>query len=906
MGLRKFSLKNFFTGLIAPIFLSVLTLNANAQRINTPKIDTTLTHLPKKNLDSSTIELRRLSRDTTFLNDSTRLQQRDSFSLKLSKDTLSAPVHYYAADSAIMFIKEGKVYLYGKTKLEYQDIKLTAPTVAVDQKTNVLNAYNSKDSTGNVLEEAIFVQGSETFTMDTVTYNFKTQKGLTKNAITETGDMYVHGEIIKKINDTVAYVKNGLFTTCNYDDPHFAFKSRKIKFINNHVAITGAAWPEFEGVPVPVALPFGIFPLNKNRHGGFLRPEFITTQTQGVGLTGLGYYFVMNDYWDVMAQGDIYSYGSWKVGVMPTYRKRYHYSGSMQLQYLKTQSNFKGDPDFNVNKGFSIMWTHSADTRARPGTTFSANVNASSTKFNRSVVNNVALNYNNLMGSSISYSKNWEGKPYHLNVTANHSQNNNTNQVTVTLPDLGFTVDQLFPFQSKDDLGEKKWYQNFGIGYNTTLRNMATFVDTNATFKSILDTLQYGMSNNVPISISFPPILGGAITFSPGVSYSNVLLSRKTRYNWDNVNQRVDTVKTKGLFVQHAIDVNFGLALNTPLYGLFQFPHSKKVEAIRHIIRPNIGFNYKPQVGSLRKDSVQLNKQGYKVAYSPFDGNIMQPIYSGERSGGINFGLDNNIEMKLRKKDSTSNESKKIKLLDRFGFNTGYNFFAKQMKLSPFSFYLGTNLFEKINISSSATVTPYQSDSVGVEIDKYMWQNGSRKIGRLTSGNITVATSFRSKPKDAKLDAKNQQQLKDQLNDPTMGNNQQMLLEDIRQNPGAYVDFNIQWDLSLNISYVFFNRYSSITHTYTLDNTANASVNGSFNLSPKWKVSANSYYDIRAGKIQTLSLAISREMHCWQMSINVTPVNYYQKYFSITLSPKSGILSDLRINRTRNFSTGNY
>ena len=901
-GLRKFSLNYFFIRPLLVVILFSVTVVAAAQRIPGKDFDTLLT----KRTDTLPVfkdSISFVSSDTIPIN-YTMVQKIDSFSLKLSKDTLEAPLQYYAEDSVVVMIKSKKILLYGKTKTEYQDITLTAPQVALDQQTQLLTALNSRDSTGMVKEDAIFKQGDSEFTSDTIVYNFKTQKGLTKNTITQSGEMFVHGEVVKKVDKDVTFVKRGFFTTCNLDEPHFGFRANKLKVINKKLAVSGPAHPEFEGVPLPLYLPFGFYPLSQGRKSGLLPPQFETNEQFGLGLTGLGYYKVFNQHWDTKFYGDIYSYGGWSANINPTYRKRYHYSGTLNFGLRKTKRNFKGDPDFYSNNSYSLYWSHAADSRARPGTTFSANVNASSTTYNENVPNDPRLNFQNQLGSSITYSKTWVDKPYNLTVSANHTQNNQTRLVNLSLPDMGFTVSTLYPFQKKEFSGSKKWYEQLGIAYNGSLRNQVSFYDTAFKFQNLIDTLQWGAQHNIPISLSLPAIFGGAIVVSPGISYSQVWLAQKNIRKWNPVTQKVDTTIKKGFFVDQ--QTSFSLGFNTALFGTFNLKNGK---AIRHVIRPTFGFNYAPSLSRKYYDTLTVNTKGDVIRYSQLQGGLYSG-YGDITNGGISFGIDNNLEMKYkpRAKGDTANtdtEFKKLRLIDGFGFNGSYNFLADSLKLSHFNLYFRNNLFDKINLNVSADMSPYKRNRFGYDSSEYIWKGaGGFSPGRITSGSISLSTSFQSKPRDDQKDKQKKEQMDNELNDPVLAADKQRLLDYMRQNPAEFVDFNIPWQVNLSYSLYFSERAKPDYTGFEKIVNSNISVGGSFSLTPKWNFSiSNVNYDFKTKAIQTFTLSINREMHCWQMSINVTPIGPY-RYFNFTINPKSGILQDLRINRTRSFYTG--
>ncbi|MBO9633181.1 MAG: LPS-assembly protein LptD, partial [Chitinophagaceae bacterium] len=382
----------------------------------------------------------------------------------MSKDSLDAPVNYSASDSMVMEVKTKKIILYSKASVKQKDMELTADSIELDQPSNMVIAVFRRDSSGNMIGRPKMIQADSRMDADMIRYNFKTQRGFTKSTTTIQGELIVHGETIKKINETDYYALRGQMTTCNLDTPHFAFRTKKMKLVNKKLAVSGPIHPEFEGVPVPIYLPFGFFPISQGRHSGLLPPQFAASEQFGLGLEGLGYYKVLNDNFDVTLRTNIYSYGGYNVYLSPTYRKRYRYNGAMNLSFQNTRilSN-TAKQEFTTSQTFNINWSHSVDSRARPGTSFSANVNAGSTKYNQYVSNNPMQNFQNQLSSSITYQKNWDNK-YNLTLSANHSQNNVSTLINMSLPTAAFTVNTFYPFQPKELAGSPKWYQKLGIG----------------------------------------------------------------------------------------------------------------------------------------------------------------------------------------------------------------------------------------------------------------------------------------------------------------------------------------------------------------------------------------------------------------------------------------------------------
>ncbi len=903
--LHKFRPKYLLAGLLTTIFFTqtwksaanynvpgnfYIALTAQQDTVPPKKSDSLIKRPPINATDT-------LKRDSLLKSNGLRdtlITRIDTFEVKMSKDTLDAPVEYEAEDSAVVLVKDKKVILYGKAKTTYKDILLTAPEMELDQQTQILTAVNKFDSAGNMIDRAHFTQAETKFQSDTIRYNFKTQKGLTKNTHTMMDGVHMIGDQVKRIGNTI-FSKKGVITTCTYDDPHFGFRYDKIKLINNKVAITGPIHPEFEGVPIPIYLPFGFFPMKSGkRHSGILAPTFTTNEQFGLGLEGLGYYKVLNEYFDVMVRTNIYSYGGWTANIIPTYRKRYKYQGQLSFSIQKTKYNFKGDPDFLINKSYSIMWSHSSDSRARPGTTFSANVNAGSTAFNRYIPNNPMRNFQNQLGSSITYSKTFKGS--NLTVAANHNQNNQLRLINLNLPDIAYTVNTIYPFQSENFTGTGKWYQKLGVAYSGNVKSQVSFYDTAFNFAHLIDTLQWGGQHNFPITLSLPPILGGRFIVSPNISYANKWIAQKFRRSWNSNLKKIDTTVTKGFYMDHS--ASFGIGINTALYGTFNFKGASKT-AIRHVIRPTLSLNYAPSLSKSHWYRTQIDTTGRSFLFSEYEGSLYG-FYGVEDFGGMSFGIDNNLEMRKRSKKDTAAEYKKIRLIDGFGFNGGYNFIADSFNLSNISFYFRSTLFEKINITASTTLNPYQVDSNGFAVNKYAWKGDKFKLGRFTNGSLSMSTTFQSKPRDEKKAEDRKQKEQQLLNDPQLGADAQSQMDYMRQNPADFVDFNIPWSLNLGLSVNFNERLKPDYSGFDKEFSSSLNFSGSFSLTPKWNFSVNGFYDFDTRNLQTFTMSIAREMHCWQMSINVTPVGPY-RYFNITINPKSGLLQDLKINRTRYF-----
>ncbi|PZX65657.1 putative LPS assembly protein LptD [Hydrotalea sandarakina] len=835
-------------------------------------------------------------KDSSLLaKDTGKLAKNDT--LNLSKDSLDAPVSYAAADSGVLLIPSKQFILYGKADAKYKDIELQAAIINYNQQSQLVRAYGLSDTSTDLNAKPKLTQGDSKSISDSILFNLKTMKGRTTNSFFNEGELFVHADVLKKEGKDIFYGYRGRFTTCNLDTPHFAFRTRKLKMIANKLAVSGPASPEFEGVPIPIGIPFGIYPLTTGRHSGILPPQFIVSQDYGLGLENLGYYKVLSDNFDITTRANIYSYGGYSFNINPKYYVRYHYQGALNFSFQSIKAlnqNYLTPQEYNTSKSFMLNWTHTRDNKARPGTTFSANVNFGSTKYNQYVLNNPFVNFQNQLSSSISYSKDFGGKS-NISVNLNHNQNSNTGLVNLNLPTISYNVNTFYPFQKKEQVGAPKWWESIGIGYTGNFTNQLSFYDSAFSFKRLLDTAQYGFTHNIPITLTLPQL--GPVTLSPSVSYQERWYGQKIFRNWDSINNRLDTSIRKGFFA--ARQMTYGISASTRIFGTYQFKHSSGIQAIRHEIRPTIALNYSPNMNGKFYYSMKVDTFGHVIRFSQFDGVIPGAFPEGA-FGGISFGVDNLLEMKVKSKtDTTNNGIKKVKLLDGFGFNSSYNLLADSFALAPFNLYARSTLFEKINITASAILDPYQVDQFGFRKNVFTWNSSHPTLGRLTGANIAISTQFKSKTKDGKT--ANSQIPVDPFMTPE---EQQMQLQYIRNNPAEYTDFNIPWTLSLSYSL----NYTKQLHVDSLSRysfasifTSNLNFQGDFSLTTKWKVGATGFLDFNAGRLQQLSMYLTREMHCWQMSINVTPIGLWRS-FSITLNPKSGILRDLRINRTRMFS----
>lgn len=803
------------------------------------------------------------------------LQPVDTVTKTIPQDSfLDDKVDYKADDSTTVDILNQKAYLYNNAIVVYQDMILKAGYIEIDFKNNLVHALGMKDSLGKDVQRPVFEQGPDKFTAGKITYNFTTKKGKINDVITAQGDGYIHGRDIKKDSNNVYFVGHGKYTTCELEHPHFYIGAKKIKVIPDDKIITGPAQLHIADIPTPLALPFGFFPNKKGRRSGILIPSYGESVGLGFFLKDGGFYFGNSEKMDLALQGDIYSHGSFGLQAHTNYKKRYKNSGGMDISYSRIIEGDVELPNSTVQNVFFIRWDHAQDQKAKPGSRFSANVNAGSSSFNKYNGNVTGDYLTNTFQSNISYSRSFTGTPFNFSANARHSQNTITRKLDVSLPELALTMNRIYPFKNKNRIGTK-WYDKIGISATANARNDINTYDSLLFRNETLTQMKNGLRFTLPISTSFN--LFKYFNLTPTINTSSNVYFQTIRKRYDpNINHVwTDTLNE----VKTANDFSVSAALSTRVYGDYFFK-TKRLKQIRHVAIPSISGSYRPDFSSSQfgyYESVQVDPEGTQQVYSIFQNGIYGSPAKGE-SGLVAFSLNNTIEAKTKKQSDSGAVFKKFPLFDNIGGSVSYNIAAKNYNWSNISLNARTKLFGSFDVNTTFSLDPYQIDSTGVRIEKFEWNNG--RIGRLTSTNISVSTTLRSKegrnkPKDSNMATQDE-------------------LDYINSHPDAYVDFNVPW--SLNIYYNVNYSKPGLTENVT----QSATFSGDLSLTKKWKVSVTSGYDFTNKQMTLTSINIYRDLHCWEMRVNWVPFGFRQSY-SIDINVKSSVLRDLKLSRRKDW-----
>ncbi len=823
------------------------------------------------------------------------------------QEVLNDVVDYYGEDYVYMHRQENKIYMYNKAYIVYEDMRIDAGMIILDYNKKEVYAKGIKDSVGNYSQLPVFVQGTNKVEPDSIRFNYDTQKALIYNSRTEQGEFKVKAEISKRENDSVVYLNNVKFTTAkDIDNPEYYFYSRKVKFVPKKKIVTGLTNMYIADVPTPLGLPFGYFPLTEDRTSGFIIPTIGENNNRGFFFQNGGYYFAINDYIDLLTLGDYYTNGSYALRLESNYALRYRFRGNLSFRFENLLNSERGFPDFSESSVYNIRWSHSQDAKANPSSRFSASVNLGSSRYFQESINqlNTASFLNNTLSSSVSYSKTFEGEPQvNLNIAATHSQNTNTQEINLTLPTVSASVSRIFPFAPKSGI-KNGALQNINFQYDVNAENRMRTTDSLFFTQKMFEDAQIGARHNIPISTNFKIL--NYLSASAGTSYQETWVMKTTRRSFDReLNQVViDTVNGFDSYRTY----NFSASLGTTLYGMFNFGPDKKIQTIRHVMRPNVSYSINPGFDQFYEElkytptiAGGMSEEEILV-YSRFE-NTMFGAPNQNYSSNIGFGLSNTLEAKVRDRDTTATEAKRIVLLNNLNFTTSYTISADSLKWSPVNITGSFPIVPKLDINFNGTLDPYALDNNNNKINTFNIDNGG-SLFRLTQANMSLNYSFSSVDFAGKSDVQEDNETfrsggrpddlfgnSNDLSDPTFVGNRNPE-EDRDVSIGRY-NYVIPWDFRLAYTVTYSNsRREDEISSHSL------MFSGNVVLSPRWSVGASSGYDFKGKGFTFTQFRFQRDLESWQMSFNWVPFSARSSwYFFVGI--KSSVLSDIKYDKRR-------
>ncbi len=876
---------NLFHIVLSAFFLTIGISKNYGQELNNKS-----TSIPAKTqIDSTTINLN----DVAKIGDTIKTD-----SIKPKKSILDGKIKYKAEKYTKLDSKKKLITLYDKAELYYQDVELKAGIIVFNYENNEVYAGRIKDSTGAYTQYPNFKQGSNVVEPDSIRFNYKTKKALIWNSRTDQGEFKVKAEVSKRVNDSVYFLKNARFTTAkDIEDPEYYFRTSRLKFVPKKKVVTGLTNMVIANVPTPIALPFAFFPMTETSQSGLIIPTFNDNNDRGYSLQNGGYYLALSDYYDLAILGDYYTNGSYATRFESSYGLRYKFRGNFNVRFENLINSERGFPDYSKTNIYNIQWSHSQDSKASPNSRFSASVNFGSSKYFRQSASqlNVGSNLNNTLSSSVSYSKTFNSVPQvNLSLTATHSQNTNTEQINMTLPTLQLSVDRIFPFAPTNGI-KKGFFKNINLQYSLRGENRIETTDSLFFKPQMFKDAKVGFQHSIPLSTNFKVFKYFSATTS--MNFQEVWYLKTIRKNFDALtNQDVITEVNK---FDAFRTYSFSSSLGTTIYGTFKFGDTKKIQAIRHVMRPSVSYSYTPSFEQYY-DTYAADGSGTMVKdYTRFE----QGIFGSpgkNLSSNVGFSLNNTFEAKVTDKDSTKTEPKKVMLLNNLNFSTSYDITADSLNWAPLRVSGGTALFNnKMNVNFGMTLNPYAIDNSGRVYDTFNIDNGG-SLFRMTSANMTLNYSLSSRDGEAdKNKNKNQQGLRNGgREDDLFGTNtdfsdrrQSQFGDDDDESDDEFTGFfksTVPWDINFAYQLTYSNnrREKEIS-----GNSLMMSLNTQ--LSKNWKVGVSSGYDFVQQGVTFTQFRFERDLMSWRMDFNWTPFGT-NAFWSFFIGIKSSVLSDIK------------
>jgi hypothetical protein len=844
--------------------------------------------------------------------------------LRRQKVDLDATVDFSSKDSMIL-VRRDSAYMFGSSSVTYGNLKLDAEEINIDLKNSTVYATGARDTSDEIIGKPVFSESGTDYEADTMRYNFKSRKGLIYNVITQQGEGYLTGGVAKKDVDEAYYFQGGKYTTCDaHEDPHFYFQITKGKMRPGKDVVTGPTYMVLAGLPLPVALPFGYFPFTNSYQSGILVPTFGDDYNRGFYLKDGGYYFAINDNIDLALTGEIYTKGSWGLAAQSTYSKRYKYSGSFSLNYLKTILGDKGMPDYSKQTNFQILWSHSQDSKANPNMTLSASVNFTTSGYTR---NNLDSYYSsafteNTKSSTVNMTYKFPNSKWSISTSLSVSQRTQDSTLSVSFPNLNITMSQVSPFKRKHAVGAEKWYEKIRMSYTGQFQNSLTAQQDVFFKKSLIKDWRNAMRHSIPISATFSVFK--YLNLTPSISITDRMYTSQVKRQWDP-NAAVEVCDTS-YSLYNVWDFSGSVSLDTKIYGFFQpLPFlGKKVKMIRHVMTPTISFTGAPDFGSAffgyygSYDRPNADGTVQHVTYSKYP-NSLYGVPGTGKTGSVSFSLANNLEMKVKSDDDSIGE-KKVSLIENLTLSQSYNFAADSLNWSNLNTSILLRLTKNFNLNLSAVwdVYTYALNSSGnpVRVNKLRISQG-KGFGRLSSTGTSFSYTFNNdtfRKKDKGDKDKGKGKGKDDGNDefddedrrsgPQRDRDNKDKEADGEFDEDGYQKWSCPWSLSVNYSIGYaYGTFNYDKMEYNSKITQNLSFSGNIRPTANWNFGFSASYNFDTHKLAYMNCNVTRDLHCFSMRASFVPVGSYKSY-SFSIAVKSSMLSDLKYDKRSSLSNG--
>ena len=798
-------------------------------------------------------------------------------------------------DSLYYDVRGKMVHIYEQGDVTYGNMNMKADYMRVSMDTKEILAYGKADTSAYGHTRPEFTEAGTTYTMDTVTYNIDSKRSKIKGVVTKDGEGYLTGKEVKMMEDKSFNIRGGVYTTCDHTEhPHFYISMSKAKFIPGKKMISGPLHLVIADVPLPLIIPEIFFPMNMERKTGFIMPSYGEDANRGFYLKNGGYYFAFNDYVDLELTGGIYTLGSWEVNARSRYRVRYKFNGSVGINYAKTIIGEKGSSDYRNQNNFKVTWTHSQDSKFNPNSTFSANVNFSTSGYNKYASDNLTDAVSAQTTSTINYTYAWKTLPMNISVGINYSQQLQNGSVALGLPNVNFKVNRIYPFKRKVMVGKERWYEKIAMTYSAQMQNTYNGnIDDFSDMNKVWGNFRNGVKHSIPLSASFN--VGGFLNISPSVSYDERWYFNRVDQRWDPQQNAIMSDTTRGFY--RVYDYRASVSANTTLYGMYQFKSPKSfLKAVRHTINLGLTGSIAPDFGEEKYGywkQVQANAEGTRMQrYSPYNGQLYG-VPSSSPTASLGLSVSQTLEAKVAS-DTDTTGVKKLKIIDELGFSFSYNFLADSMRLSTIPVRIRSSLIPNFGINISMTLDPYEVDkATGLRYDKLMLARGIP--GRIASTGWSFGYTFRSSDLYTEATINDISKQYPEYSNPYFYDPNDPLDPALRRQlmTSQYYDFSLPWNFSFNYSI----NYTDNGVQKRITNTLNFNASLTLDKEKKWGITYAGGYDFEGKSLTPGVFTLSRDLHCWQMNFRCVPFGF-RKSWDFTIQVKSSILQDLKYEKS--------
>lgn len=721
----------------------------------------------------------------------------------------------YSGDTIRFYVPEDRIALRGNGVLEYGGNGLESEEIDYDAQKELVTALGDptlRDANTKVVGTRMLYRTDE-------------REGMVYQGRTEFEGGRYFGEQIKKRPNDDLLVREGDYTTCDHDPPHYHFHSSRMKMVMDDKVIARPVVLYIRDIPV-FGIPYYFFPLDHGRRSGILFPdlEFGFNQNRGRFINNLGYYWAISDYMDAKAWMDYFDEGpEFRLGGQYRYNVRYLLNGYVEGTWLESRSETGKTNEWNLSAD------HDHDLWENGRLSATAELRSSAQYLNDYDFGaGVDERLTRQLRSTLGFSQRWTSSS--LSVSAQRTEyldqtTGNGLKLQADAPSIDYRINSFSLGSSGDE------YRSGRLPFLSS-----TYVTLSSAFRSQVRTpfgekAETNQAARGSWSLSDTRPIGPFLKLSPGLSGDVAWFAEDLAGDRNTVG-----ATWRG-----------NLRAGSTVYGtLGDVPGP--VEGLRHVIEPSVSWSYTPQIRSLSYS----DSSGVRRPRIPNVGGIS---LSSAKSSRLTFSLSQRFHLKWKQGEEVL---KKENLLT-WDASSSYDLLARD-ETRPMS-----------NISNSFRFRPLRTFDGGtrLEFDPYDWVRRSYSVDLNLNLNSTMFQRQSSDTTGAESKLEYGEFGNTELRGANIGN---------RYNEGRVDAPPIPWNLSL--SYRLSGSRGSSFKSHTLG------LNGGFTPTANWVVGAGAQYNLEDEAFVSHEFQLSRDLHCWELTFSYRSPGTYLFHVGIRDIPE--------------------